>query len=494
MNANNHQSLSAQARVKPIIRPEHIGFLAIIVCVIVGGIALTAPWPFMLIPFGLILGGVFVTLSIKYPMFIYSVYMIIFLFRPQEMYPQLYLIPFEKILIVILAVSYIINSPTKIKNFKFYDLDWAFIFFIVAVFLSIMGAEDLYRAKNQFISLINLFIMYLFTVRIIKSEKKLKFIIWIYAASMIYVAINSTIGYYSGDFEVRQGIQRAHNVAGPLAAYADPNSMAASLMLCLPFIIVLFRDSKSTIVKLVLLASVMLCIWTVIITGSRSGMLTTIIALLILALHTKYKFATIIGALIVIAAFSVLMPDQYVSRFQTIFTAFDEENDETGAGASARGRINGLLLGIQFCMEHPLTGVGVGNFAKQHRLQQGGDYTDAHNLLGKILGELGLIGLFTYIYFIVKYIKNLRLVKFKFKKFAENPSPFMYNLRDAIKVGLIMLFVTGLFGHNLYRYNWFMFASFMMVISNILDTYSQQINQKAKSADKSLPDQASIPA
>jgi O-antigen ligase len=257
--------------------------------------------------------------------------------------------------------------------------------------------------------------------------------------------------------------------------------MAASIMLSIPFLLALARSYQSRLVKGLLFMFAAAGIWTIVITGSRSGMVTLIIALTLIAWFSKYRLKAFAFTLLTIIVVAIIMPAQYTERFKTIFTSFDTANTSSAAN-SARGRLNGLRLGIMFFLERPLTGVGAANFARENRVR-GGDFSDAHNLLGKLIGELGAIGLLTFGFFLFFYIKSIRRAGYMLQKHKRR-FQFTLNINFATKSSLVLLLAMGLFGHNLYRFNWYLFAAFVIAILNLLDNY----NIRYEDQDLSLPE------
>jgi putative inorganic carbon (hco3(-)) transporter len=464
---------STIGRQQPI-KATHLPYIGVIVAAVVGSIGTALlSWPFNLIPIGIVVAVIFITLALKFPMFGLYTYLIIFFFKPNEFFPTGAYFPYERLFQLVVVISLALSIAQGKIRLILYRLDWAFLGFCLAVIVSIPTGSDIYRGKLILYNLLDLFLIYLLIVRICRTESNLKAIIWLYVASVMFLSITTINGYYTGDYEIRQGVMRAHSIAGQYASYADPNSLASSLMLGMPFTVVLFKTYRNVFVRVLLISALIVSIWTVVLTGSRSGMVTTIMTLMLIAWHSRHRGMALALASITILVFAALAPHQYVDRFKTIFAIYDAK-DEFGAGASARGRINGLVLGIEFMLEKPITGIGAGSFPLEYR-KRGGDWSDAHNLIGKLTSELGLVGVFAFSFFIWRYTGYIRSIRERLKK-LNWPKGFVYHVRDAVKICLIMLFVQGLFGHNLYRFNWYIFAAFILILSNIVDRYADESN------------------
>jgi O-antigen ligase len=174
--------------------------------------------------------------------------------------------------------------------------------------------------------------------------------------------------------------------------------------------------------------------------------------------------------MVVVVSVGVMMPQQYQDRFMTIFHV--GAHDKNGAGESAYGRINGFILGWKFFLHNPLTGVGIGNFGLWHHREPGGDWTDAHNLIGKLVGETGILGIVTFFWFILRFARTIKSTRRAYWDSDWGPD-YVYYLSEAVKIGLIMLFVQGIFGHNLYRDNWYFFAAFMVTAAKFISERQQ---------------------
>ncbi|HPC11880.1 MAG TPA: O-antigen ligase family protein, partial [candidate division Zixibacteria bacterium] len=428
------------------------------------GLLVALPFPYHILPFALLGVVVFVIGTLRYPYFGLYLYLIIFFMDPNQIFPfmQTVAFPYEKVLAFAVIGILLIHIAILKKEFDLYRLDVGFAAMILATYLSILGAVDLAAAWEDWQRFLRLFLVYLVMVRIVKTEGQLKAIIMLFIISIGFLAISSTIQYYRGEFEVRQGIQRLHSFGGGLI---DPNTMASSLVLGVPFMFYMAKAHRSALLKLFMFALIGSCFWAIMLTGSRGGMVGGIALMLLLVWHSRHKTLGFVVAFAVLVCIAAVMPDQYQNRFMSIFRI--NEQDEFGASDSARGRINGFKLGFKFLLKNPLTGVGISNFGWHHHLEPNGDWTDAHNLVGKLVGELGLIGVAAFSFFIARFAGTLKLIKRLYDEHGWPPD-FLFQMRQAIKIGLIMLFVQGLFGHNLFRDNWYFTAGFIVIVSKIV--------------------------
>ncbi len=146
------------------------------------------------------------------------------------------------------------------------------------------------------------------------------------------------------------------------------------------------------------------------------------------------------------------MPDDIQGRFITIWSP---ETGPANAQESAQGRIDGLLDGVALFQLFPLTGVGIGNFIANRVNLLNGPPLQAHNLLGQILGETGMIGMIGFSVVVIAAFVGCTQIRFKN---SDQGSIFYVfdQLSLACRDALLLLLVLGLFGHNLLRFNWYL--------------------------------------
>ena len=441
-----------------LITNKHLIYLVVVVFSVVGALCLILPSPYNIVPFGIVVGIAFLTLTIKYPLIGTYLYLVIFFFEPNNLWPTS--VQYERIVAITVLVSIVLHQALKDKRFQIYPMDKAFAAFLLVCFVSIVFSPgDLFKAWNVFFHMFRLFIVYVLISRVTYSLPRLKVVIWLYMLSVAFFAVYATYNYYTGNYTVAMGIDRATS----FGSLGDPNSLANSLIIGMPFLFFMMRHHRSLLVRWFLGIAILTSVWTIVITGSRGGMIGLLVCALVLTAFSQRKLMIMSIIVVVLAASFVLMPGQYHDRMATI----TDLSGESGAAESARGRIDGLVAGLKFMIQRPLTGVGIGNFSWANLRFGNGVWLDAHNLLGKLAGELAIPGLLTFGYFIYVFFKSIRRIR---KKYAENGwvADFMYHVNDALMVSLIMLFWQGITGHNLYRFNWYFFAALTLVLTNNL--------------------------
>ncbi len=460
--SNTGTFYQTEGRARPLITRQHLFYLLFIIILTAFSLMLILPTPYDFAPLFIVAGLCFVLIAFRYPMVGIFVYLLIFFIKPNELFQISVPVPYERLVALIIIVRMLVDMAFVEKKIPLYRMDFGILAFYVAVFLSLLGATDLATARASFDIFSKVILVYFLITRIVNSQAKFKSVIWLYAFSVAFLGVYSSWSYYIGDYVTAQGIARAYLPGG--GSYADPNSLATSLILGIPFMAYLIFYHRNIFLKIVLAAMIAACVWTVVLTGSRGGMLGVITVLLLMGLFSRRKLGTLVIAIVSLLVLAAVAPKEYMDRFATI-AAYDQD-DESGAGNSARGRIEGLKYGIKFFLQRPLTGVGMGNFP-YHFYQEGKGWFNPHNMVAKLISELGILGIIGFTAFIYWFVRILREAKAYYRE-KKKTSHFIYQMSTAIQVALLMLFFQGLFGHNLYRFNWYIFASFAAIIYNLV--------------------------
>lgn len=263
--------------------------------------------------------------------------------------------------------------------------------------------------------------------------------------------------------------------------FSHPNSVANSTVLGLPFVYCFLRHYRNLAVKLLLVAFLALSAWTVVITGSRGGMIGLFAFALIIGWKSKYRGFSLAASAVGILLLVAIMPGQYQERLFSLGNVFGA--DTTGAAESALGRVEGLVTGLKLFLMRPLTGVGIGAFGRAHYLL-GGAATEAHNLLGQVMGELGIIGVVAFTWFVVTKVRYARDLVNEYAKQLW-PSDILLTITQAVQIALILIFVQGISGSNLFRYNWYVFACFLSIITYLA---ADRIRRERSSSPSDEPD------
>ncbi|MEW5746948.1 MAG: O-antigen ligase family protein [Nitrospirota bacterium] len=385
-------------------------------------------------------------------------YMFLFVFRPFEYWPVLGTYRIERVyMIALLVVLFLWQGKRHLTH----SINNSILFFLGVMVVSSVWAfstDDAYQATFDYFKLV---VFYFVIVLTIRDERQLKIFMVAYIAVLfLYVGKSAWEFFVHGRYVYNMGIKR---MPGLDTTYGDPNAFAASIAYSLPFLWALIKYRfEQPLIRKMLWAYALLAGVCIIATGSRSGMVTSLLFLLLVFFSTSRKVTGVTLLLALLAFVWNVMPLDYQQRFKSAFFRGVAPQAQA-ADASAQGRLESLKQGIKMFMESPLLGIGPGNF------KYGWDHApvgpSAHNLYGELLGETGVMGLLVFSALVILIVRTHRTIIERATLFltvhaANAPPASVDNMRllrllssASVQVVVLLLF-NGNFGRNLYRYNW----------------------------------------
>ncbi|MCK9281425.1 MAG: O-antigen ligase family protein [Melioribacteraceae bacterium] len=272
------------------------------------------------------------------------------------------------------------------------------IWSLMTVFIAVDTTLALAYWRNYFAG----FILFAYSLLTIKSANQIKLsiillITWGIVLAILEFSVIITLGGTS------EGLMKLFFTKNLLAtSWGKSNYLAAFYVLIIPFTVGFLLASKSKITKTVLSFSLLLMFSAVLVTLSKGGILALGVGLSVFVVKA-IKPRTIIPILSVIALVAIILllnPMTYV-----IFEGLTNVDNSF----STMTRINFYVDTWHAFLNHPLTGVGLGNLGF-YALFKISASASAHNIVLGMLGETGIVGaliflpLLGYAYF--RTIKN----------------------------------------------------------------------------------------
>jgi O-antigen ligase len=198
------------------------------------------------------------------------------------------------------------------------------------------------------------------------------------------------------------------------AGGADANNLAMTLALGLPIAWYLGMTSSQPLARWIFRAYIPLCILATALSGSRGGMLTLIIALLVVPLTLTLSAGRLTAAIALLTLSGALavayVPDKVVERLGTTSTEVQD--------ARFGGRIKLWRAGIVAFTSRPLMGYGVSSFVPAIKPQLGPMALVAHNSFLSVLVEEGMIGLLFYLLMLLSVFLSIRKLPHLERRFS----------------------------------------------------------------------------
>lgn len=445
-----------------------------------------------------------------------SGYLFLLIFRPYEYWSFLGDLRLERVYMLIFMTVVLL---TKDKRFIQNPINGTVLCFsLTLVMSSVFGISW----SNSFPFTVDYFkyvIFYFMVIFSVRNEEEFRLVLLAFVAVMfLYIGKSSWEFFVHDRYVFRMGIKR---LSGIDTTYGDPNSFAASICYSLPLAWALIRSKfRSVWVARFLWTYGLLALTAVIFTGSRSGMVTFLLFLILLVMGSSRKVWGILLVGVILLVSWDYMPKNLQKRF---LSTFSEKYADIGAQASAEGRTLGFLHGLELYKDNPALGIGPDNFRYSWPGMVSGP--NAHNVYGQLLGELGTVGALSFgLLLWLLYRQNRSIVvrvqrmvpqhldevgekppdsaimaaqrngrvgngrsgfsalpqKRRFSALAVQSIPKFHSLAgQAIIQTMILMLFKGWADHNLYRYTWLWLAALTVLGAHF---FKQELNRHGNGA------------
>jgi O-antigen ligase len=375
-------------------------------------------------------------------------YLWLFVHRPFEYYPQLGELQLERGYMILLLGCWVVTPNKAWLPNRLHAAFFAFTCALLLCWFASPYRENCWETVENYLKVA---IFSFLLVTCVRDERGLRRILALYLFAVSLYMAHSILEYLHGRYEWRQGISR---MIGVDVTFRDPNAFASTLLLALPLTLPFYRDATfwKRVALYLFTGAAAGCI---VLTGSRTGFVGLMFfSLLCLTLsRSRMKMLVLLGGAALIAV--ALMPGYLQDRFLTLI---DPSYGPQNAQQSAEGRLTGFFDGLTLWDRNPLLGVGPGAFA----LATGRGF-NSHNVYGQVTGEMGAVGVFTFLGVLACFLANWVETRRLYRRRPEWRRDFLYQTSRSIGVCVLFLLFLGWAGHNLYRYNWLWLAAFHVI-------------------------------
>jgi probable O-glycosylation ligase (exosortase A-associated) len=309
---------------------------------------------------------------------------------------------------------------------------------IALLLLAFMTISSFFAAHSSSLSfssnmaLFKVIIFYLLMINLLDTRKKLNMFIW-FLIFCCALAAFKTIRMHTF-----YGIVRVDNVGG---VQGTSGGLSTTLVMVLPLVFYKIY-SRNFYEKIVSLALVPVIILGTILAGSRGGTLGLAGVLVLLVWKFRRKGITWLILGLVLAAAVVAAPGEFWDRTMTILEYQDD--------GSAMNRIRHWKAGFRMFKDHPLTGIGQGNFewvspryTQEYYQAWLGRGFAAHNIFIQLLAEGGIQALAAFLFLMGYTFRSL----YRTRRIcsSEPVGTGLRGLSQAVEIGLIGFLICGVF-------------------------------------------------
>lgn len=393
-------------------------------------------------------------------------FMVVYCARPEDWIPGLSNIPLAKVAGVLALVAFVFSLGQirqRLPN------DVLFIILLTLQLFVTVPMSPVYRggALNTTLDFAKLVIIVPVMVMAVNTATRLRRLLLIQAAS---VAAISAVAVWKG-----------HMLGGRLNGvlngnYSNPNDLALAIVISLPLCLALLLRSRNIPAKVAWGVAALVMAYAVFLTGSRGGFLalavTTSVCLWEFAIRGRRSYLLVIVALVGVA----LCISSGTMLRDRLKGTFDSEDDTASAYGSAEQRQQLFWRSLEVTAEHPLFGIGPGNFPIIS-----GSWRETHNSYTQMSSEGGMPALVLYAIILWAGFKNLK----RTRKLSGN-SKDVKLFAGALHASLAGFLVGSLFASCAYQF----FPYFLVAYTTVLLRIAKE--QVARSV-KDEPNGRAIP-
>jgi len=322
---------------------------------------------------------------------------------------------------------------------------------------------------------IKVIVVFVLMMNTLTTPERIERLVWLILACIGLIAARGVFDYARGVNLIEGG-----RLAGPVGGiFGNPNDLAMNMVTFMPVAAVMAMSRRYSMARrsgAALIAALMLA--TIVFTKSRGGVVglaVMLASLVILARRLRPGF----GVVIVVAVVSAMpfMPSSFWLRMASIF---DEQQDRTEFTGSREARRIVMEEGIETFMDHPLTGVGAGQFKNYNPPGKKERWRETHNALIQVAAETGIVGLLAFSFLIVRAavatIAARRLLRHRGRGGADpleaalsrTDRDRLLALSVALTAGLIGWFVCSLFASVAYSWTFYYLLAIIVALRELL--------------------------
>jgi O-antigen ligase len=235
------------------------------------------------------------------------------------------------------------------------------------------------------------------------------------------------------------------------------NFLGIAAALTVPYIAVLFIDRPSFLKTTVLAAAMLAMLWMVVLTGSRSGLLVlsfSVAATWWMVLRGTPRGRVIGGLLaVVLVVVCCAAPRVLWQRMETMWSSSSPATtDAASAEMSSDERQMALRRSIRYTIDHPLLGLGLGNFEVESGTEPGqqSSWLGTHNSFTELSSEAGIPALIVFLALLFSTLKNMHRLGGSHSEGSETGE--IERMARATFASVLSFIVGAFFAHISYEY------------------------------------------
>ncbi len=377
-------------------------------------------------------------------------YLFVEYMRLPAQYPIFRVIDIGKVVVVLALLGWIISPKLGSKGPGVAFIDAIILLFALLSLTSALFARYQHDAWQRFFDILRWLAIYFVVSRIIVSswrQKVFVFFLLLLNLKMAQFAVRHFNALKSSGMSaanlVRNGVG-----AGSVGFFSNAGDFGVAMCVVLPLAGVLLLGTKKWIPRFFLLACFLTFTGAIIVCGSRGAVVGALAAALVVLARNPRRLGALFLFMFFIPGLIYFLPKETKERFEA---ALHWQTD-----ATSRSRIQFWEAGLRMFHDHPILGVGPGNFPPNYaeKYSRPGDDPGLwvpHSIYIQALSELGAPGFLLFALLVFGCFRmNARTRKDLRERSPGKPKDFDYYLAMGLDAALVGYLVSGAFLAVLY--------------------------------------------
>ena len=377
-----------------------------------------------------------------------SAFYIVYCARPEDWLPGLEYVPLAKITGFLALVGLLSSLGKSKRRFRDIPKEGHYLLAIIALLSVSAVLSPVWRggALVRTLDFSKVYIVWVLTFFAVNEFGRFRRLIFIQTASVALICVVSIAKGHSRP--------RLDGVLGGI--YSNPNDLAFAIVLMLPFCVAFLLTTPSVLRKVVWLFSMLFMLIAVLLTASRGGFVTLVVAGTVCLWYfgVKGRRFYLVAAAGLLGSVLLLTAGRHVmGRFSAISGSVNTK-DEDQAYESFEQRRFLMVKALEGIEHYPILGVGTRNFEEYSTV-----WREVHMTYLQIAVEGGIPAAILYILLFYSGFRNLKKLR---RGKGKDPTEVLFV--GALHSSLVGFVVGALFAPEAYQF----FPYFSIAYTSVL--------------------------